>query len=340
MKKNRIILALSCMVAISNICYAENIYKTSISINGVEQSILSDKGEVFVKNGFTYVPLVFIAEKLGHDVKWDAKKQTVTIDGKIVLTINSKTVKTEKGSITMDTVPFVKNNRTYVPIRFVSEALGYKVGYKYVAGVNCVLISGKSGSTNDSNNSTNDSVAGVPTYDWSDFQGTLVSKYYISSSKVGSNSNNTTTRKDGTTWEEERTYLNSLLGKLGWGYAKDGQLTIGSVEDIANEEAGMNSSMVAVFKNGTQRQVSIRAWVTDSNTNPSRDTIVGQNAIIEALKYYSDSASDGLKIYAYLNDCFSNYNDPTYDKEVTFGSTTVKFHDPGKFGIVIIFTAN
>ncbi len=67
-----------------------------------------------MKNGSTYVPVAFVAEKLGHEVKWDSKKQTVAIDGKIVLTINSKIVKTANGTVTMDTVPFVKGERFFI----------------------------------------------------------------------------------------------------------------------------------------------------------------------------------------------------------------------------------
>ena len=90
--------------------FAAPVTNVDIYINDVKQTV-PDSIKIFVDNqARTQVPLRFVAEKLGHEVKWDAKKQEVSIDGgSISLTINNPVIKTPNGSVTMDTVPFIKN---------------------------------------------------------------------------------------------------------------------------------------------------------------------------------------------------------------------------------------
>jgi hypothetical protein len=87
-------------------------------------------------NNRTLIPVRFVAEQLGANVSWDNDKATATIEQ------NGITVKVQIGNedlavvksgaastIKMDTVAVLKDDRTYVPIRFVAETLGAWVGY-------------------------------------------------------------------------------------------------------------------------------------------------------------------------------------------------------------------
>jgi len=47
----------------------------------------------------------------------------------IVLTIGSPVARVNGGSVTLDVAPFIKDSRTFVPLRFVSEQLGANVTY-------------------------------------------------------------------------------------------------------------------------------------------------------------------------------------------------------------------
>ena len=81
-------------------------------------------------NNRTMVPMRVIFEALGAEVTWDAKTQTVTAikDGTIIkTTINSKEMYINGTKNTMDVAPVVVENRTLVPVRFVSEALDCEV---------------------------------------------------------------------------------------------------------------------------------------------------------------------------------------------------------------------
>jgi ribosomal protein S19 len=45
------------------------------------------------------------------------------------MTIGSKNVKVNGVPCTTDVAPYIKNGRTFVPVRFISESIGAKVEY-------------------------------------------------------------------------------------------------------------------------------------------------------------------------------------------------------------------
>ena len=84
----------------------------------------------------TMLPARFVAENLGAKVEWDGEKELVTITGKnlktnenvtILITIGAATAKVNGKEIKLDSAAFVENDRTYTPIRFISEELGASV---------------------------------------------------------------------------------------------------------------------------------------------------------------------------------------------------------------------
>lgn len=84
----------------------------------------------YVANDRTYVPFRALGEALGAEVVWDNDARTVTYTlGKteVVMTIGEKTYTVNGEEKTMDVAPEITNDRTYVPVRFVGEALGFKV---------------------------------------------------------------------------------------------------------------------------------------------------------------------------------------------------------------------
>ena len=84
----------------------------------------------FAQNNRTYVPFRALGEALGANVEYDKDAKTVTYElgsTKIVMTLDSKTYTVNGAEKTMDVAPFAKDNRTYVPVRFVGEGLGFKV---------------------------------------------------------------------------------------------------------------------------------------------------------------------------------------------------------------------
>jgi hypothetical protein len=105
-----------------------------IFVNGKLIEKYHDNMRPFIDNNSrTQVPLRTLAEAMGFEVIWEGKTSKITIpteNGNVVLQIGSNKVQTPDGTISMDTAAVIINGRTYVPIRFVSEALGWTVGYK------------------------------------------------------------------------------------------------------------------------------------------------------------------------------------------------------------------
>jgi hypothetical protein len=84
----------------------------------------------FIKDGRTFVPVRFIAEALGADVKYDAATQTVTAtrgDDVVVLTIGSNVMTVNGEAQVTDVAPFIVDGRTVLPFRALAEAFGSEV---------------------------------------------------------------------------------------------------------------------------------------------------------------------------------------------------------------------
>lgn len=106
-------------------------------VNGNVTAIYRGERDVtaYLRDNRTFVPVRFVGERLGATVDWDNETQTVTVekDGhKVSMAVGSSTYYLDGEAKTLDapaefTPSSSGNPRTMVPIRFVSEALGYQV---------------------------------------------------------------------------------------------------------------------------------------------------------------------------------------------------------------------
>lgn len=84
----------------------------------------------YIENGRTMVPLRFISEALGEKVDWKADTKTVLIgDNKASLVIGEKEIEANGKKIAIDSPAVIKDARTFVPLRAISEILGAKVDW-------------------------------------------------------------------------------------------------------------------------------------------------------------------------------------------------------------------
>lgn len=124
------IVAIITILLISTVSMASKPSNINIAFQGKALDIPKSYGYSFIDNkNRTMIPLRAISELLGHTVLWDTRTQTATIDGYTKVTIGKNSVQTKDGHILMDTQAILKNGRTYVPLRFIIEALGYKIDY-------------------------------------------------------------------------------------------------------------------------------------------------------------------------------------------------------------------
>jgi hypothetical protein len=78
------------------------------------------------------VPIRFVAEAMGAQVAWDGSTRTVTItrEGLVISLVIDQTTATVNGKpIEIDASPKLVQDRTMVPLRFISEAFGAKVDW-------------------------------------------------------------------------------------------------------------------------------------------------------------------------------------------------------------------
>lgn len=87
----------------------------------------------YIKEDRTYVPVRYLAYALGvaeAGVTWDGQARRVGIskdDTNITLIIGSPVMQVNKSSVRMDVSPEITNDRTFLPARWVAEALGAEV---------------------------------------------------------------------------------------------------------------------------------------------------------------------------------------------------------------------
>lgn len=103
--------------------------QVSVIVNN--QKISFPDAQPFIdENSRTLVPVRFVSEALGADVTWNQETQAVGIqreDITIDLKINSHWINVNEEYYEMDTVPIIVDDRTFVPLRFVSEYLNCDV---------------------------------------------------------------------------------------------------------------------------------------------------------------------------------------------------------------------
>lgn len=108
--------------------------RKTATVNGEQFSIAVAP---IIKEGRTFVPLRFVSEQMGCIVDWQDTNKKITITNeinKIELWIGKSTAVVNGKSTLIDStnskvVPIINSGTTLVPIRFVSESLGYYVDY-------------------------------------------------------------------------------------------------------------------------------------------------------------------------------------------------------------------
>lgn len=98
----------------------------------VNNNIVTGDAAPFVDSNWrTMVPLRALAESFDAEVNWDNDARTVTINydanTQIVMTIGEETYTVNDEEMTMDTAPVIQGDRTYVPIRFAAQGMGFSV---------------------------------------------------------------------------------------------------------------------------------------------------------------------------------------------------------------------
>ena len=123
-------------------------YTLKIGLKEIAYEKGADKGtkEIdvapFITNGSTMIPLRGLIEEMGGKITWDGETQTIGVDNgkyEITLQICNHLVYVKDpvyGNIryTLLNYPIISESRTFIPVRFVSEQLGYNVSWDGATG--------------------------------------------------------------------------------------------------------------------------------------------------------------------------------------------------------------
>jgi len=113
---------------ISNTLYFQ-IDETNIQVS-INNRLLSLDVPPVIQQGRTLVPFRAIGEALGAAVNWDSQTQKVTLsleETTVILRIAENTAYVNGQPVSLDVPARIKEGRTMVPLRFISEALGASV---------------------------------------------------------------------------------------------------------------------------------------------------------------------------------------------------------------------
>ena len=126
MKKTAVIFTLIITLVLSCISVQAN-FGIKLFVNGNE---VTTEVAPMIVNDRTMVPARVVFEHLGGEVSWlEASRQVVITSGDTILVfkIGSSVATVNNEQINMDCAPMIVQDRTMIPIRFVSEKLGYTV---------------------------------------------------------------------------------------------------------------------------------------------------------------------------------------------------------------------
>ncbi len=130
MKKTVSILTASAIIASMSAVSAQN-NTPSVTVNGAKLEF-TDNVTPFIdeESERTLVPMRDIFEAVGAVVQWDESTQTVIAvkdSSFVTLQIGSEKAFVNSEEKQLDVKALIKDDRTFVPLRFVSEALGAEV---------------------------------------------------------------------------------------------------------------------------------------------------------------------------------------------------------------------
>lgn len=177
--------------------FAANIFSVSIGSNVfkvkeagvlVNKETLKTEFSPYIKDGRTFVPIREITEKLGANVKWNSKDESIkiTLNGDVInmqinnpnVTVNGKKISLDKAQapqLALYKSPR-RETKTMVPLRFISETFGYEVNWNnekvraeistessksIVEETNKENAERKSNSKNDNQNSTDNKKSNI-----------------------------------------------------------------------------------------------------------------------------------------------------------------------------------
>jgi len=330
-----IVLALS---QVFSIVYADPFSESStrLYVDGQLINIPESLGKPFTSDGRTFLPIRATASALGVRVEWRQDEKTVLFNYAIKLKLDSDIIETLSGNQKMDVKVFAINGRVYVPIRFVSEILGYKVAWDTKDGYSNVYITA-GGGTVPSDGSGIKEEGNMIIVDTSKYISPTYNDGYsqidIYWGKVGFNElSNVGTRTSDTTLKEDVEHFNNTIMKNTLMNFSD----LGYLDFFGDGNSFFDAPLRVFRDKDNNPVIAISDWGLYVADHQSRRLMAIMNATAEILRYYTGKDADAKAIWAFVDSKFKTKEDIDCSKDYLFGETKVIFEDPGHYGIRVI----
>lgn len=109
----------------------KNIQNSDIYVQ-FQDKILGFETPPVIEDGSTLVPMRFLFEQMGADVEWNQETQTATAtlnNTAVTFAIDDTEAEVNNTPATMDVPARLINDKTMVPLRFLSEEMGFDVSW-------------------------------------------------------------------------------------------------------------------------------------------------------------------------------------------------------------------
>ncbi len=126
--KKKLGLSMLVLSLLGNVVYAEEHIKIKYNLG---EKFIESK-EAFIEKNRTFLPAREVVKILGGEINWNSTNREVNIKNKnkdILMKIDDNKVLVNNKPIKLDTNAEIRGGTTYIPIRFVSEVLGYNVSW-------------------------------------------------------------------------------------------------------------------------------------------------------------------------------------------------------------------
>lgn len=120
-------------LVVNNLIRIKSIFNSNPITIKINNKLLNLKEHPYIENSRVFVPVRFVTEALDiDDILWDGNNKSVTLINnteKINLSIGSNIAIVNERVVSMDAPINLYNNRTYAPLRFISEIFDYNVDW-------------------------------------------------------------------------------------------------------------------------------------------------------------------------------------------------------------------
>ncbi|AZK47529.1 copper amine oxidase N-terminal domain-containing protein [Paenibacillus lentus] len=128
-----LICTLAIMLSLAAFSPASYASEVRVSVDGRDVQFPDENPYIDQRSNLTMVPLAFVSDKLGAATKWDENLKQITISlnrDTVILVIGDHHALVNGKRVNFEGAAVLKNGRTMVPLRFISEALDANVEWQ------------------------------------------------------------------------------------------------------------------------------------------------------------------------------------------------------------------